>query len=96
MSCGCADRRLDAGSRECHCTGCGQHFAAPAAFDAHWVGSGDSRHCVDPATLVYGPRSARAGQPKFELRKRAGGLVWSATYEGEHPMAAKHRTEATP
>jgi hypothetical protein len=73
---------------------CGRHFSSPAAFDAHWQGSGDNRHCVDPATLVYGPTSAKAGKPKFELRDRASGLVWVTASEGENPYAVKRRAEA--
>lgn len=102
MSCACPDRRIPEGSAECHCTGCSRrgrprpHFSSPAAFDAHWQGSGDGRHCVDPATITYGSRSAKAGQPKFELRERAGGPVWAFAYEGEHPMAAKRRAGAAP
>jgi hypothetical protein len=63
-------------------------------FDAHWQGSGDARHCVDPVTLIWGPDSVKAGQPKYELRDRASGPVWVSANDGaENPFAAARRSE---
>jgi hypothetical protein len=39
------------GLRTAHCSGCHRTFTAPGPFDKHWRGSGDDRHCVDPATV---------------------------------------------
>lgn len=88
-SCHCTDRKLPGNSNECHCTGCGRHFSSPAVFDGHWQGVGDNRHCVDPATLTWGPGSARAGKPKYERQDRASGPVWvTANDGGQNPFAA--------
>ena len=93
-TCPCPDRNLPGETNECHCTGCGAHFSSPHVFDGHWVGSGDDRHCVDPATLVYGPNSARAGEPKYVLQQRASGPVWvSANDGGENPFAVARKAQ---
>lgn len=95
-SCSCTDRKLPGDTAECHCTGCGRHFSSPATFDAHWQGTGDNRHCVDPTTLVHGPKSAKAGESKFVLQDRASGPVWVRAGEGENPYAAKRKAGAAP
>jgi hypothetical protein len=93
-TCPCPDRNLPGDTAECHCTGCGAHFSSPSVFDAHWQGAGDGRHCVDPATLIWGPESKRAGKPKFELQHRASGPVWvSANDGGENPFATARRAK---
>jgi hypothetical protein len=56
-----------------HCASCGRHFGGVGAFDAHWIGRGDNRRCVDPRTLKK-PLDAR--------RDEAGRTVWSRPYAG--------------
>jgi len=36
---------------QCHCTGCHRTFHTVSGFEAHWVGRGDDRHCIDSATV---------------------------------------------
>lgn len=53
------------GANTCHCTGCHRNFTSQTACDKHRAGSHerDTRHCLDPATVVHGPRSKHAGKP---------------------------------
>jgi hypothetical protein len=64
------------GMAECHCPaeGCHRHFTGLSAFDAHFAKDGSHQ---DPP-LVWPESSKRAGQPAFEQKQRASGLVWGA------------------
>jgi hypothetical protein len=85
----CACGRGLNGAHECCCTGCLKagrpaHFSSVSAFDLHWVGKGDGRHCVDPATLVR-----QDGSPRLSERPRASGQVWGYPTDREHPFAGQ-------
>ncbi len=41
--------RKPVGYSQCHCTGCHRTFRNVSGFEAHWVGRGDDRHCIDPS-----------------------------------------------
>jgi hypothetical protein len=42
------------------CSACMEVFFGEGAFDAHWRGDGEGRHCIDPAD----PPLTRAGVPE--------------------------------
>jgi hypothetical protein len=54
---------------EGHCAMCCGHFANEKSFDAHLL---EESGCVDPGTLLR-----RDGRPRFILRERPFGKVWS-------------------
>lgn len=53
------------------CAACHRAFIGIKAFDDHWVGTGEDRHCVDPATL-----KRRDGSPMLEQVDVQGGVAW--------------------
>jgi len=46
------------------------------------MGSGDDRHCVDPATLIR-----QDGNPRLSEAVRASGNVWTVWHAEESPFA---------
>ena len=68
------------GHSAAHCASYHRTFTSDTAFDMHRVGL----VCNDPATLVYGETSARAGEHKMELKQRHYGEVWGCA--GNNPV----------
>ena len=76
FSCNCG-RRWD-GYDQAHCASCHQHFGSVNGFDLHRVGSDGDRHCADPATLAWGPKSKHAGKPRLRASGGPHGVTWVA------------------
>lgn len=55
------------GYNTCHCTTCHETFTGIAGFDKHRLAG----KCLDPATMVWGTKSKRAGQLVFRDAGRA-------------------------
>lgn len=77
MTTACLSCPLPAGTAECHCATCGEHFTTPTNFDRHRRGGA----CMDPASVGLVPASGR----------RPGARVWARPpREGAPFQAAQH------
>jgi hypothetical protein len=52
---------LPEGSSYSHCTSCHLTFSGESAFDLHWKGRGDDRHCVPPQEVNLVPYDRSIG-----------------------------------
>lgn len=57
------------GATMCHCSACHETFTGITLFDAHRIRGA----CADPAAVLCGPKTARAGE---SLMRRDSRGVW--------------------
>jgi hypothetical protein len=73
------------GTAQMHCVTCCRHFTSASTCEKHMLPHG----CSDPATMVHGPKTAKAGEPVFHLVERRGGPTWALSGLNPHSLDYK-------
>jgi hypothetical protein len=59
-----------------HCGACHETFSSVLLFDLHRSAVGEHGSCRWPERIVWGPESARAGEPRMEFYGQPGSEMW--------------------